>query len=115
MKYLITVMVIMLSFSISGCGGCDDENPSLVLVNNGTDVADIQIKTSGGNTVNINNIPVGSQSEKKTFDSGDIEFTITIQGLNEPIVYNLKISTCKDYIVKIKADNTVSGSGIDRD
>ena len=115
MKYLITLLVIFFSILLSSCSSCDGENPSLFLANNGTGKADIQIKTSGGNTVNINNIQVGSQSEKKTFDEGNVEFTINVQGLNDPIVYNLRISICKDYVVKINADNSVVGSGNDRD
>lgn len=115
MKVLISLIVIALSISFTGCSGCDGENPTVMLVNNGTGKADIQIKTSGGNTENINNVLVGTQSERRSFAEGDVEFTINIQGVNDPVVYNLRISTCRDYTVTINSDNSVSSSFNDRD
>jgi len=109
-KLLLLVLIIFVVFS--GCdSGCDKEKPSVVLVNNGTEKADIQIKTSGGNTENINNIQPGSSSEKRTFAPGVIEFTITNQGVQIPIEYVLKTSYCNAYTVTINEDNTVTGSG----
>lgn len=115
MKYIFSLLVFTIVFTLLGCSSCDGENPSVKLINNGTGKADIQIKTSGGNTENINNILVGNVSKKRTFDKGDIELTINIQGVNEPIEYKLKILDCRDYIVKINSDNTVSGSSTERD
>ena len=97
---------------ITACNdGCEKGDPSVVLVNNATEKGDIQIKTSGGNTVNVNNIQPGSSSEKRTFAPGDIEFTVTIQGAQDPIEYLLKASYCTEYTVTINDDNTVTGSG----
>jgi hypothetical protein len=91
------------------------ENPAVRLVNNGTGKADIQIKTSGGNTENINNIEPGSSSILRSFAPGDIEFTIAIQGVDEPIEYHLKVFYCMDYTVTIYPDNSVSGSAKERE
>ncbi|MBK8943658.1 MAG: hypothetical protein IPM32_00165 [Ignavibacteriae bacterium] len=115
MKRVIYLFVITFGLMLLGCSNCDGENPTIKLVNNGTGKADIQIKTSGGNTENINNILVGSASSKRSFDEGNIEFTINIQGVNEPIVYNLKVSSCRDYVVRINVDNSVEGSSSERD
>jgi len=115
MKLIILLFVIVLSISFISCSGCDGENPTVMLVNNGTGKADIQIKTSGGNTENINNVLVGNQSERRSFAEGDVELTINIQGVNDPVVYNLRITTCRDYVVTINSDNTVSSSFNDRD
>ena len=91
--------------------GCEKRNPSVVLVNNATEKADIQIKTSGGNTENINNIQPSISSEKRSFAPGDIEFTVTIQGVQDPVEYVLATSYCTEYTVTINEDNTVTGSG----
>ncbi|MBK8943641.1 MAG: hypothetical protein IPM32_00075 [Ignavibacteriae bacterium] len=115
MKLVIYLLVIAFCLTVFGCSNCDGENPTVKLVNNGSGKADIQIKTSGGNTENINNVLVGTVSSKRSFDEGNIEFTINIQGVNEPIVYNLKVSSCRDYIVTINADNSVEGSSSERD
>ncbi|MFC2134682.1 hypothetical protein ACFLTH_08710 [Bacteroidota bacterium] len=115
-KYLMfCLFVAFIGLTLSGCDSCDQENPSVVLLNNGTDKADIQIKTSGGNTENINNIEVGTRSERRTFAPGDIEFTIAIQGVSDEIVYILSTSFCYDYIVTINEDNTVTYSSQPRD
>ena len=55
-KYSIVFFLTLIVFV--GCGdSCDNENPTVQLVNRSAEKADVQIKTSGGNTENINNIP----------------------------------------------------------
>ena len=116
MKTLAAVVIILLFTSFIGCSDkCDGENPTVRLVNNGTGKADIQIKTSGGNTENINNIEIGASSAARSFDQGDIEFTITIQGVPDPIVYQLQVFHCADYVVTVNGDNSVSGTATERD
>ena len=116
MKTLLLLTSVLLFFYISGCGDdCENENPSVQLVNNGPAKADIQIKTSGGNTENINNVMPGTKSERRNFAPGDIEFTVAIQGVNDPIVYDLKVFYCADYTVTINPDTTVSGTSTNRD
>ena len=82
------------------------------LFNNGTGKADIQIKTSGGNTENINNIEPGTYSGERSFIPGVIEFTIAIQGVDEPIVYYLIVDFCTANLVLINNDNSVSAKSI---
>ena len=115
MKYVALFISLIFCLSFFGCAGCDGENPSVLLVNNGTGKADIQIKTSGGNTENINNIEPDTSSERRTFAAGDIEFTIAIQGVQDPVVYVLHAAFCNDYTVTINSDNSVTSSGEERD
>lgn len=106
-------MVIFFLLNL-GCNddGCENQNPTVKLVNNGTGKADIQIKTSNGNTENINNVEPGTSSERRSFAQGDIEFTISIQGEAETVVYMLTTLFCNNYTVTINEDNTVTSSGI---
>ena len=53
-------------------------------------------------------------SERRTFGAGDIEFTINIQGVNDPVVYILQAGACYDYTVTINADNSVTSAGDER-
>ena len=62
MKIAALLISLFICFLIVGCDSYDSENPSVLLVNNGTGKADIQIKTSGGNTENMNNIEPGTSS-----------------------------------------------------
>lgn len=114
MKLLMLIITFSIGFLFVGCG-CDGEDPSILLRNNGTDKADIQIKTSGGNTININNVMPGTYSPERYFKPGNIEFTINIQGVQDPVVYVLQAASCQDYLVTINPDNTVTSSGKERD
>ena len=113
MKLLMLIITLSIGLLLVGCG-CDGEDPSVILRNNGTGKADIQVKTSNGNTENINNVMPGTTSERRTFKAGDIEFTINIQGVNDPVVYVLQAGTCYDYTVTINPDNSVTSSGNER-
>ena len=115
MKTAAFLIFLCVGLSFIGCDSCEGENPSALLTNNGTGKADIQIKTSGGNTENMNNIEPGTSSERRTFARGDIEFTISIQGVQDDIVYVLHTDFCKDYTVTINSDNSVTSSGSIRD
>ncbi len=110
MKLALTSLVLALCLIMVGCG-CDGESPSVVLVNHGTAKADIQIKTSGGNTENVNNVMPETSSETRRFFAGVIEFTVNIQGVDAPVVYALTADDCYEYVVTINADNTVSSRG----
>ena len=113
MKIISCLLFLSLTVIMYACSdSCEGENPTVQLFNGGTDKADIQIKTSGGNTENVNNIEPGNYSEKRSFDPGEIEFTIAIQGVNDPIVYYLIIDYCTENIVKINEDNSVTSISI---
>jgi hypothetical protein len=114
MKVVLFFISLCVFFSLISCASCDGENPSVQLINNGTGKADIQIKTSGGNTENMNNIELGTSSERRTFDRGDIEFTISNQGVTDDIVYILQTNYFYDYTVTINPDNSVTSSGQER-
>jgi hypothetical protein len=67
MKLLVIFISLCVYLSLISCDSCDGENPSVQLINNGTGKADIQIKTSDGNTENINNVEPGTSSKRRTF------------------------------------------------
>ena len=113
LKKLSSILQIsFIVFSLGCSNECENQNPTVILANNGTGKADIQIKTSGGNTENINNIEPGSSSEKRSFAPGTIEFTISIQGVDAPIEYAISTSYCNDYTVTINVDNTITHNGV---
>ena len=106
------LLISFIVFSLGCSNECENQNPTVILANNGTGKADIQIKTSGGNTENINNIEPGSSSEKRSFAPGTIEFTISIQGVDAPIEYAIRTSYCNDYTVTINVYNTITHNGV---
>ena len=44
-----------------------------------------------------------------SFAPGDIEFTITIQGVHDQVVYILTTLFCNDYTVTVNEDNPLVG------
>jgi hypothetical protein len=116
MKTIIYLIIVSVFFVFLSCSDdCENENPTVQLFNTGSGKADIQIKTSGGNTENINNIEPGTYSAKRSFHPGEIEFTIAIQGVDEPIVYYLFVVYCTENLVTINEDNTVTSISIKLD
>jgi len=111
---------ILLFTCIAGLGlqscseSCDNEDPRAKIVNNGTDKASVQIKTSGGNTENINNIESGQTSDWRSFAAGNTEFTVAIQGMNDTVV-TVNMLQCYEYSIDINAQNRVSSTAVERD
>ncbi|WP_298550348.1 hypothetical protein [uncultured Algibacter sp.] len=116
-KLLIPVLVLIMTFSsITSCSsGCDNSRPRAKITNNGTDKASVQIKTSNGNTENINNIETGTVSDWVYYDAGQIEYTVEIQGEANPIEINVNMSTCFEYNIIIDDQNNVTSVPTERE
>ena len=104
--------ILLFSFAVSGCNKCKDEEPRARIINNGTQKASVQVKTSGGNTININNVDPGTSSAYANYAPGQVTFTITVNNTN--YVKTTDISTCYQYDISIDRSNVITVSGIDR-
>lgn len=110
---------IALSFFISltvlsSCSECDNENPRARVSNMGTDDVSVQIKTSGGNTENINNIEPGKASEYRSYAPGEITYTIVLKS-NEEVLEVVEMDFCSDYEIIIDQNNEVKTTSTNRD
>lgn len=116
MKKIIYATSILICIIISACNKpCENEDPRAQIVNNGTDKASVQIKTSGGNTENINDIESGQISEWRSFAAGNTEFTVSIQGLPDDTLITVNMLDCWEYQIIIDANNQVSSLPAERD
>lgn len=96
---------------VSSCSkSCSGQNPQVRIVNNGTAKADVQVKTSGGNTININGIQSGSTSTYSSFAPGYTTFTANV-GTTQKILSDT-LATCFTYDVKIDGSNNIIITGI---
>lgn len=80
MRRLLLVLVgVSMVWGLFGCS-TDPENPPKFRVRNdrGTD-ASLQVKTSGGSTININNVKPGTTSAYQDIAAGQTDITVTIQ------------------------------------
>ncbi len=107
------MLLLSLALLFYNCSdNCNGENPRARIINNGTKEAKVQIKTSGGNTENINNVAPGTTSEYRGYAPGEIEFTITVSNVD----YKQKVNmgTCFEYDIAIDANNVITTAARDR-
>ena len=109
---LITILVGLIAVQMSSCKKCKGEDPSARIINNGTNKASVQIKTTDGNTVNINNVDPSTSSAYASYAAGDVTFTITVS--NNNYVKTVPLSKCFYYDIAIDANNNITSTAIDR-
>lgn len=108
-------IILFFSFSIvalNSCKTCKNEDPSARIINNGTEKASVQIKTSGGNTTNINNVDPGASSSYASYAAGTVTFTITVS--DSDYVETVQMEDCYNYDIAIDANNIITTTAIDR-
>jgi hypothetical protein len=104
----------LLLISMEGCKkGCDGEDPRARIVNGSTDKASVQIKTSGGNTVNINDVEAGSASAFSSYAAGETTFTLKIS--NVDYVKTVTMGNCYDYDIALDVNNNITVTLTNRD
>ncbi len=108
----LIVLISIVTLSISSCKKCNGEDPSARIINNGTKKASVQIKTSGGNTININNVDPSTSSPYVRYAVGTTTFTITVSNVNYSRI--VEMSQCYDYDISIDASNYIFVNPIDR-
>lgn len=103
----------LIAINLTGCKKkCKNDPPQARIINNGSAVASVQIKTSEGNTVNINNVDPGTSSSYASYTAGDITFTITVNKNNYVKAVNL--GNCYDYDIAIDGNNEITATTIGR-
>ena len=112
----LSILFILITMALVGCNKCKNEQPRAVVVNWGTESVSVHIQTSGGNTININNIDSGESSEYQNFAAGTVEFTITVGNGNTSTEYNTSVimEECFEYEIKIDANNNILSTPTDR-
>jgi uncharacterized protein YacL len=112
-KLGIGMMALIFAVAISSCSKkCDNQQPRARILNNGTGSVSVQIKTSDGNTVNINNVDSKTASDYASYAAGQITFTITVN--KTPYVKDVPVGNCNDYDIAIDANNVITVKVIDR-
>ena len=106
------VLAGLLAITFNSCKKSVNEDPRARIINNGTQKASVQIKTSNGNTVNINNIDPGTSSAYSSYAAGQVTFTITVNNSN--YVKILDIGNGNDYDIAIDANNNITSISIHR-
>ncbi|MSP58223.1 MAG: hypothetical protein EXR17_05100 [Flavobacteriaceae bacterium] len=111
-SFLMILLAGLFTITMNGCKKCKNEDPRAKILNNGTQKASVQIKTSGGSTVNINNVDPSTSSSYSGYAAGQVTFTIKVN--NVDYVKTVDMINCYDYDIAIDANNNITSMGIDR-
>ncbi len=115
----LSIVLIALVFAVtaSSCSKkCDNEQPRARVLNNGTSSVSVGIKTSNGNTVNINNVASQTATPYVSYAAGNITFTIsvTVNGTKTDYVKDVAVGSCYDYDIAIDSNNVITVITTDR-
>lgn len=112
----IGLLLLFGLFSMTACKKCKNEDPRARVVNNGTQSISVQIQTTGGNTVNINNIDAGQSSSYSNFAVGNVTFNISVGSGNNTTNYTKSVAmeTCYEYDIVLDNTNTITSVPTDR-
>ncbi len=105
-KKHVTALLLSGMFLFISCSECNNENPRARVTNFNTEEVSLQIKTTGGNTENLNNIESKKSSEFKSYSPGEITFIIT-QKNNKKIETSFDVDFCTDYEVILNEDDSI--------
>lgn len=112
-KFLLMIVLAgLFAITLNSCKKSVVEDPRARIINNGTQKASVQIKSSNGNTVNINNIDPSTSSAYSSYAAGQITFTITVNNSN--YIKILDIGNGHDYDIAIDANNNITSVTIVR-
>ncbi len=101
----VIIGLLCLTF-VSGIIGCSDPNePAFRIKNDRTNKANVQLKTSGGNTININDVLSGQITAYQSVSRGNVTVTAVIQ--NEPESPTLSFYAINDakYTIVVQSGN----------
>ena len=101
-----------MALAATSCKKCKDEDPRARIANNGTQRASVQVKTSGGSTVNINNVDPGVTSDYANYAAGQTTFTLKINNID--YAKTLDVSKCHEYTIAIDRNNVITVTDTDR-
>ncbi|MCU0412092.1 MAG: hypothetical protein MUF82_06140 [Bacteroidetes bacterium] len=111
MKTISTILIIALLAVIGGCSSDPDAPPRFRVKNDRSTDASLKVQTSGGNTININNVAPGTTSAYQDVAPGQVDVTVTIQGEQGDFTASWVASTNQSYTIVV-ANTTPPTVGI---
>lgn len=105
-KTFFLLSAALMTMTFASCKKCRNEDPSARIVNEGTIKASVQIQTSNGNTVNINNVQPGTSSDYASYAPGNCKFTVSVGSANA--VETIDMYQCYNYDIIIDGNNNIT-------
>ena len=91
-KIMVSILCLTFLFSIMNCSS--ETDPNIRVRNERADKANVQIKTTGGNTININDVTAGQTTTYQSVAEGNVTVTAVIQ--NESVSPTASFFAAKD-------------------
>lgn len=115
-RNILFVVLAVFAIGFTGCKNCKNEDPRARVLNNGSQSVSVQIQTSGGNTININNIDPNQASSFQSYAPGIVDFTITVGNGGTSTNYESTVSMqeCFEYDIILDANNNITSVPTDR-
>ena len=79
-KKVFYSLTLFFLVSVVGCSKDEEKDPSFRVRNERPTKVSAQIKTSNGNTININNVDSAQTTAYQSVAEGKIDITVSIQG-----------------------------------
>ena len=111
-SFLPLLFLSLVTLTTTSCKKCKDEDPRARIANNGSQVASVQVKTSGGNTVNVNNVAAGVTSDYANYAAGQTTFTLKVNNVDYAKTFDA--SKCHEYTIAIDRNNVITVTDTDR-
>ncbi|MBU0473274.1 MAG: hypothetical protein KKF62_03845 [Bacteroidetes bacterium] len=111
-KLLVSIISVLFLLAIVSCS--DEENPKFRIRNERTTKANVQVQTTGGNTININDVEEAETTAYQSAAEGNIVATAVIQ--NETVSPTITFFAAKDirYTIVIRT-GTIPSLRVDLD
>ena len=104
----ILVGILSLAFLIASISCSDETGPKFRIRNERSTKANVQIQTSGGNTININDVEPGQTTVYQTASEGNIIATAVIQNESVSPTTTFFAANNERYTVVIQTTNPPS-------
>jgi hypothetical protein len=99
----IVLIIIAVTFM-----ACADKSPNVKVVNQTTNKANVQLKFSNSNTININDVAGGQTTTPQEIPEGSCVVTAVIQNVSNSPTATFNSSKNKTYSVVIVNSNPIS-------
>jgi hypothetical protein len=96
---------IMIIGTVLAMIGCTEEDPQFRIRNEQAEKANVQIQTSGGNTININDVASGETTAYSTVSSGITSVTAVIQNIKVSPSMKFNCEMDERYTVVLQSGN----------
>ena len=106
MKKVFWLAALSTTLILTASCGSDDP-PQFRLYNAAANTADVQIKSSDGNTVNINGVAVGLTTAYQAVAAGNIDLTANVKNDPTPATKSFPAEKGRTYTIKISGSPPV--------